>query len=86
MSEGGAQRLAPLGYATPLLSTMLLLATGSPATATTLVGIFLVLVCSIAVLATQRGRTTPAQASGAMNNLAPATRRAEVPDEGPIRP
>ncbi len=86
MSEGGAQRLAPLGYATPLLSTMLLLATRSPATATTLVGIFLVLVCSIAVLATQRGRTTPAQASGAMNNLATATRRAEVPDEGPLRP
>ncbi len=84
MSEGGAERLAPLGYATPLLSTMLLLATRSPATA--LAGIFLVLVCSIGVLATQRGRTTPAQASGAMNNLATATRRAEVPDEGPLRP
>jgi len=86
MSEGGAERLTPLGYATPLLSTMLLLATGSPATATTLVGIFLVLVCSIGVLATQRGRTTPAQASGGMSNLATATRRAEVPDEGPMRP
>ena len=53
MSSGGAERIAPLGYATPLLSTLLLLATGSPATATTLAGIALVLVCSIGVLATQ---------------------------------
>ena len=58
MSDGGAERLAPLGYVAPLLSTMLLLATGSPATATTLVGIFLVLVCSIGVLATQRGNSS----------------------------
>lgn len=58
MSNGGAERLAPLGYVTPLLSTMLLLATGSPATATTLAGIFLVLVCRIGVLATQRGNSS----------------------------
>lgn len=54
MSAGGAERLAPLGYATPLLSTLLLLATGAPATTTTLLGITLVLVCSIGVLAAQR--------------------------------
>lgn len=57
MSQREAECLAPLGYATPLLSTMLLLATGSPATATTLVGIGLVLVCSIGVLATQHTRS-----------------------------
>ena len=79
MSNGGAERLAPLGYATPLLSTMLLLATGSPATATTLVGIFLVLVCSIGVLATQRGRATPAQASAGMSNLAHAAKTSRSP-------
>lgn len=54
MAAGGAERLAPLGYATPLLSTLLLLAAGAPATAATLLGITLVLVCSIGVLTTQR--------------------------------
>lgn len=35
LAGGGAELLAPIGYATPLLSTLLLLATGAPATATT---------------------------------------------------
>jgi drug/metabolite transporter (DMT)-like permease len=56
MAAGGAERLAPLGYATPLLSTVLLIATGLPATTTTLLGITLVLVCSIGVLAVPRVR------------------------------
>jgi drug/metabolite transporter (DMT)-like permease len=54
MAHGGAERLAPVGYATSLLSTILLLATGAPATATTLVGVGLVLACSIGVLASQQ--------------------------------
>lgn len=58
MARGGAERLAPLGYATPLLSTLLLLATGAPATATTLAGVGLVLVCSIGVLSSQRSSPT----------------------------
>jgi drug/metabolite transporter (DMT)-like permease len=53
MAHGGAERLAPVGYATPLLSTLLLLATGAPATAATLAGVGLVLACSVGVLATQ---------------------------------
>lgn len=53
MAHGGAARLSPLGYATPLLSTLVLLATGAPATATTLIGISLVLACSTGVLAHQ---------------------------------
>jgi len=52
MTDGGAEHLAPIGYATPLLSTLLLLGTGTPATATTLIGVGLVLACSIGVLAT----------------------------------
>lgn len=51
MSCGGAERLSPLGYATPLLSTLLLLATGAPASVSTLIGIGLVLACSLGVLA-----------------------------------
>lgn len=51
MSGGGAERLSPLGYATPLLSTVLLLATGASSDRTTFVGIGLVLGCSLCVLA-----------------------------------
>lgn len=58
MARGGAEHLAPLGYATPLLSTLLLLATGAPATATTLAGVGLVLACSIGVLSSQRSSPT----------------------------
>lgn len=54
MARGGAERLAPIGYATPLLSTLLLLITGAPATRTTLLGVGLILVCSIGVLAGER--------------------------------
>ncbi|MBA3411551.1 MAG: hypothetical protein H0U15_12100 [Geodermatophilaceae bacterium] len=58
MSGDGAARLAPLGYATPMLSTLLLLATGATATTSTLTGIGLVLICSLGVLALDR-RTHP---------------------------
>jgi drug/metabolite transporter (DMT)-like permease len=51
ISRDGAERLSPIGYATPLLSTLLLLATGAPATATTLTGVGLILACSVGVLA-----------------------------------
>ncbi|MDQ3055676.1 MAG: DMT family transporter [Actinomycetota bacterium] len=54
MSRGGAERLSPLGYATPLLSTGLLLATGAPATSATVLGVGLVLGCSLGVLAYDR--------------------------------
>ncbi|CAN5879413.1 DMT family transporter [soil metagenome] len=54
MSGGGAKRLAPLGYATPLLSTVLLLLFGETFTSTTLFGALLVLVCSIGVLMMDR--------------------------------
>lgn len=54
MARGGAERLSPLGYATPLLSTVLLLATGAPATTSTIAGVGLVLVCSVGVLAHDR--------------------------------
>lgn len=54
MARGGAERPSPLGYATPLLSTVLLLATGAPATAAILTGACLVLVCSLGVLAHAR--------------------------------
>lgn len=50
MSGDGAKRLAPLGYATPLLSTMLLLLFGETFTSTTLFGALLIVVCSIGVL------------------------------------
>jgi len=48
MTGGGAERLSPLGYATPLLSTVLLLATGAPAAGATFLGIGLVLSCGLA--------------------------------------
>jgi len=54
MACGGVERLSPLGYATPLLSTVLLLATGAPATTSTLTGVCLVLACSLGVLAHDR--------------------------------
>jgi drug/metabolite transporter (DMT)-like permease len=54
MSGGGAKRLAPLGYATPLLSTVLLLLFGETFTSNTLFGALLVLVCSIGVLMMDR--------------------------------
>ncbi len=54
MAGGGAERLAPVGYATPLLSTLLLLASGAPAAATTLIGVGLIVACSIGVLAWQQ--------------------------------
>jgi len=50
MSGDGAKRLAPLGYATPLLSTGLLLLIGETLASGALAGAVLVLVCSIGVL------------------------------------
>jgi drug/metabolite transporter (DMT)-like permease len=50
MSGDGAKIIAPIGYATPLLSTVLLLASGEDYTQRTLYGIALVLLCSIGVL------------------------------------
>lgn len=61
MSGGGAERLSPLGYATPLLSTLLLLGTGAPATSTALLGIGLVLICSVGVVAHARFGRSPAR-------------------------
>ena len=55
MTGEGAKRLTPLGYATPLLSTVLLLLFGEMFTAGTLLGAVLVLVCSIGVLLIDRG-------------------------------
>jgi drug/metabolite transporter (DMT)-like permease len=54
MSGGGAERLAPLGYATPLLSTVLLVFFGEAFTFYTLLGASLVLVCSVGVLVVDR--------------------------------
>jgi len=54
MSGGGAERLAPLGYATPLLSTVLLVFFGEAFTFYTLLGASLVLVCSEGVLVVDR--------------------------------
>jgi drug/metabolite transporter (DMT)-like permease len=54
MSGDGAKRLAPLGYATPLASTMLLLLFGETFTSGTLLGALLVLACSIGVLVLDR--------------------------------
>lgn len=50
MSGDGAKILAPIGYTTPLLSTVLLLASGEDYTQRTLYGIALVLSSSIGVL------------------------------------
>jgi len=54
MAGDGAERLSPLGYATPLLSTVLLLATGAAATTSTVTGVGLVLACSLGVLVQDR--------------------------------
>lgn len=54
MADHRAERLSPLGYLTPLVSTMLLLVTGQPFTTTTLVGTALILVCSAGVLINER--------------------------------
>lgn len=63
MSSNGAVRFAPLGYATPMLSTGLLLVGGASATGTTLTGVGFVLVCSLGVLAVDRYATTRRRAS-----------------------
>jgi len=81
MSGGGAERLSPLGYATPLLSTVLLLATGVSATAATLTGVALVLACSVGALAqvqydgSAEHRTTPG--SGRVDGCGPAEAQGE---------
>jgi drug/metabolite transporter (DMT)-like permease len=54
MSGDGAKRLAPVGYGTPLLSTVLLLLSGESFTPQTLLGAAMVMVCSIGVLAADR--------------------------------
>jgi drug/metabolite transporter (DMT)-like permease len=54
MSGDGARRLAPLGYATPLLSTALLLLFGETLSPVALLGAALVLVCSVGVLVVDR--------------------------------
>ena len=53
MADGRADRLIPLSYLTPLLSTVLLLATGQPFTSRTLLGAALILLCSTGVLLNQ---------------------------------
>ena len=50
MSGDGAKIIAPIGYATPLLSTILLLISGEEYTQHTMYGIILILTCSIGVL------------------------------------
>jgi drug/metabolite transporter (DMT)-like permease len=50
MSGDGAKIIAPIGYATPLLSTILLLVSGEDYTKRTMYGIFLILSCSVGVL------------------------------------
>lgn len=72
MARGSAERLSPLGYLTPLLSTVLLLATGSPITAAILTGGGLVLACSLGVLVHTRFTTDR-----------PATRAADQPRTEP---
>lgn len=54
MSGNGEKRLAPLGYATPLLSTALLLLFGERLAPGALLGAMLVLICSIGVLIMDR--------------------------------
>ncbi len=51
MAGEGVKRLAPIGYATPLASTALLLVSGESFTMQTLTGALMVLACSIGVLA-----------------------------------
>lgn len=72
MSRGGADRLSPIGYATPLLSTGILIATGRPFGTTTLFGAALILLCSVGVLVNDR------QAAGG-RRLPPPRRRSRNP-------
>lgn len=62
-----AGRLAPLGYAIPLLSTCLLLVTGQSFTLRTGIGAALIVACTLGVLLTDRrstaGRHRPATAA-----------------------
>ena len=57
MAGDGAKILAPIGYATPLLSTILLILSGESYTDRSLYGITLVLTCSIGVLILQKIHT-----------------------------
>jgi len=52
MSGTASRRLAPVAYATPLLSTLLLILAGRTLTGGALAGALLVLVCSVGVLVT----------------------------------
>lgn len=54
MSGDGAKKLAPLGYATPLGSTLLLVLFGETFTSGALIGALLVLACSAGVLVMNR--------------------------------
>lgn len=54
MADRRAERLSPIGYLTPLLSTILLLVAGQPFTTSTLAGAALILVCSAGVLINER--------------------------------
>ena len=49
MAHPAGPRLAPLGYATPLLSTLILLATGPRLSTIALVGCALIVLCAIGV-------------------------------------
>lgn len=49
MAHPAGPRLAPLGYATPLLSTLILLATGQRLSTIALVGCALIVLCAIGV-------------------------------------
>lgn len=63
MAGGGADRLGPIGDATLMLSTALLLVAGAPAGTGTLVGVALVVACSLGVLAHDRQRNAQAGSS-----------------------
>ena len=54
MAEDGAKILAPIGFAIPLLSTLLLIVSGESYTNRSLYGIMLVLTCSVGVLVLQK--------------------------------
>lgn len=73
MSGDGATRLSPLGYATPLLSTMLLIATGQSFTSTTIAGATLILACSIGVLIKDRLTRSRGPSATGQGNQAPLT-------------
>lgn len=77
MSEGRADRLIPLSYATPLLSTGLLLATGQPFTTRTLLGAALILLCSTGVLLNQWHHTRSTRERGVETTSAATAARQE---------